>query len=204
MDNKQSKPRIPRQQRGIKTKKQITEAAMKLFSEKGFHSTNTKEIAQAAGISIGCFYSYFEDKRTIFIEVLKLYFEQFNRIIISKISLLDPEQDNKKEFLKAVIKSILEAHQVFTNFHNELIVMGFSDPFIGKMISEQEKASKLYILDHLQSWKDAVKTPDLEAASLVVFNSIHAVVDSIIFTRSLDEERVINELVEMVSNYLFL
>jgi len=50
---------------------QILEAAAALFSEKGFHSATTKEIAAAAGVSEGTLYNYFKDKRDLLISIAK-------------------------------------------------------------------------------------------------------------------------------------
>ncbi len=72
MERANRKVRIPRQKRGIETKGRIIQAARGLFSRKGFHGTNSKEIASAAGVSIGSFYSYFQDKKALFLEVWKI------------------------------------------------------------------------------------------------------------------------------------
>ncbi|MCL2425811.1 MAG: TetR/AcrR family transcriptional regulator [Oscillospiraceae bacterium] len=58
--------REPRQKRSIEKKKRIIDAGLKLFREKGYHDTNTKEIAEMAGVSIGAVYSYFKDKKDIY------------------------------------------------------------------------------------------------------------------------------------------
>lgn len=44
---------------------QIVDAAVHLFIEKGFHKTTTREIAQAAGISIGLLYEYVNSKEDV-------------------------------------------------------------------------------------------------------------------------------------------
>ncbi|MCK4646005.1 MAG: TetR/AcrR family transcriptional regulator [Candidatus Aminicenantes bacterium] len=44
---------------------QIVNAAVRLFIEKGFHKTTTREIAQAAGISIGLLYEYVASKEDV-------------------------------------------------------------------------------------------------------------------------------------------
>ncbi|MFD1909576.1 TetR/AcrR family transcriptional regulator [Paenibacillus rhizoplanae] len=59
MGETEDKIRTPQQERSIRTKEAIIRAAMQLFSDKGFYQTNTKEIAAAAGVSTGSFYSYF-------------------------------------------------------------------------------------------------------------------------------------------------
>jgi len=46
-------------------RRQIADAAVQLFMEKGFHKTTTRQIAQAAGISIGSLYEYFTCKEDI-------------------------------------------------------------------------------------------------------------------------------------------
>ena len=48
-----------------KRRRQIAEAAVKLFIEKGFHKTSTRQIAKATGVSIGSLYEYIASKEDI-------------------------------------------------------------------------------------------------------------------------------------------
>lgn len=48
-----------------KRRRQIVEAAAKLFIAKGFHKTTTRQIAQAAGFSIGSLYEYVNSKEDV-------------------------------------------------------------------------------------------------------------------------------------------
>lgn len=60
-------------------RKQIVQAGMQLFKEKGFHRATTREIAKLAGFSIGTLYEYVRTKEdvlylvcdSIFLEVMK-------------------------------------------------------------------------------------------------------------------------------------
>jgi AcrR family transcriptional regulator len=53
-------------------RQQILEAALKVFSTKGFHKATNKDIAQAAGgISPGLIYWYFKDKEDLFLSILR-------------------------------------------------------------------------------------------------------------------------------------
>jgi AcrR family transcriptional regulator len=52
-------------------KQEIIEAALSLYSEKGYYSTNVRDIARQAGISPSAFYIYFPDKRELFGEVIE-------------------------------------------------------------------------------------------------------------------------------------
>ena len=52
-------------------RRQIIEAALKVFSTKGFHKATNKDIAEAAGgISPGLIYHYFKDKQDLFFSIL--------------------------------------------------------------------------------------------------------------------------------------
>lgn len=44
---------------------QLVDAAVRLFISKGFHQTTTREIAKAAGFSIGTLYEYIESKEDV-------------------------------------------------------------------------------------------------------------------------------------------
>jgi AcrR family transcriptional regulator len=53
-------------------RQQIIEAALKVFSTKGFHKATNKDIAQAAGgISPGLIYWYFKDKEDLFLSIIR-------------------------------------------------------------------------------------------------------------------------------------
>jgi AcrR family transcriptional regulator len=46
-------------------RRQIVDAAVELFMQKGFHKTTTRQIAKAAGVSIGLLYEYISTKEDI-------------------------------------------------------------------------------------------------------------------------------------------
>jgi AcrR family transcriptional regulator len=59
----------------------IIETAMKLFSQKGYHSTSIQEIAENSGIAKGSIYNYFSSKEDLFMSIFKHYHERlFNRV----------------------------------------------------------------------------------------------------------------------------
>lgn len=61
------------QLRTVESRKKLLDAAYHLFVEKGYYNTNTKEIARSAGISIGNFYNYYQDKGEIYCALLENY-----------------------------------------------------------------------------------------------------------------------------------
>src|SRR5919205_3725859 len=60
------------EQENADRRQQIMEAALKVFSTKGFHKATNKDIAQAAGgISPGLIYWYFKDKEDLFLSIIR-------------------------------------------------------------------------------------------------------------------------------------
>ena len=65
--------------RSERSRTQILEAALKLFSHRGYGATSVQEIAEAAGVSKGNVYHHFADKETIFRELLDQYFQAMTK-----------------------------------------------------------------------------------------------------------------------------
>ncbi|MHC1685539.1 MAG: TetR/AcrR family transcriptional regulator [Clostridiaceae bacterium] len=204
MSENTAKPKISHTKKSAQTKQQIIDAAMKLFSEKGYYKTNSKEIAKEAKVSIGCFYNYFEDKKEVFSDVLDSYYLKFNTIIEDKIKQLLANPLDKKNMLYEAIKTILNAHSIFTGFHNELIVMYYSDPVMFEKNQKQHRESLELTIMCLRQLANPDKVKNIEIAGTIVYSSIDAVIDRIVFLGEHDkEEEYITELTEMVSSYLF-
>ncbi|NLK36597.1 MAG: TetR/AcrR family transcriptional regulator [Epulopiscium sp.] len=82
--------REPIQKRSIEKKKKILDIGFALFCEKGYYKTNTIEIAKRADISIGTLYSYFKDKKQIYIAAFHDYLEDISNQLLEKLSLQQP------------------------------------------------------------------------------------------------------------------
>jgi AcrR family transcriptional regulator len=54
-----------------KNKLKIEQAALALFTRRGFHGTTVREIARKAGVSMGKLYIYYETKEDIFIDLVE-------------------------------------------------------------------------------------------------------------------------------------
>src|SRR3990167_5796958 len=59
------------------SKESILEAAIKVFSEKGYSQTTIREVAERAGISVGGVYIYFKNKEEIYFTLLKYLLDEF-------------------------------------------------------------------------------------------------------------------------------
>jgi AcrR family transcriptional regulator len=69
---------------------QLLEHGYKLFAAYGLKKTNIEELAQAAGISKGAFYLFFESKEALFMDVIELAEQRFRREILAAIDQPGP------------------------------------------------------------------------------------------------------------------
>ncbi len=61
--------RVFTQERARRTYEALLDAATATFSARGYDATGTPDIAAAAGVAVGTFYRYFDDKLTCYLEV---------------------------------------------------------------------------------------------------------------------------------------
>lgn len=67
-------------------RRQIADAAVQLFIDKGFHKTTTRQIAGAAGFSIGSLYEYFASKEDILYMVCESIHTEVERGVTAAMS----------------------------------------------------------------------------------------------------------------------
>ena len=77
---------MQRSARAQARRKQIVEAAYKLFGEKGYHATSIADVADALSIGHGTVYRYFKDKRDVFEAVV----DHVSARIRGSLSLYEP------------------------------------------------------------------------------------------------------------------
>ena len=77
-------------------KLEIVNAAIEVFSQKGYHRAKVSDITQKAGISIGTFYVHFQNKRDLFIEVVE---EVFRHIVGDAARNIKGEQNLGKRLV---------------------------------------------------------------------------------------------------------
>jgi AcrR family transcriptional regulator len=116
-------------------REQILQGSMKIFAEKGFRGTTTREIAQQVGISEALMFKYFPSKKALY------------RAIIRK------RTDGSEEmfFPKEAIQS-KDDRQVFRSIASYLISKNTEDPTFMRLIQysalEGHELSKIFFESH--------------------------------------------------------
>jgi AcrR family transcriptional regulator len=80
---------------------QLLKHGYRLFSAHGLRKTNVEEIAQAAGISKGAFYSFYESKEALFLDVIE---SAETRVRQDVLAVIDRPGSSPRARLFAVLK----------------------------------------------------------------------------------------------------
>lgn len=72
---------MEKETKGVRTKRQLYQCAMKLFRERGFDRVSVDEIVRETGMAKGTFYIYFNTKSDIILEMLRQYDTYYDQIM---------------------------------------------------------------------------------------------------------------------------
>jgi AcrR family transcriptional regulator len=114
----------------------IEQAALRLFTRKGFHGTTVREIADEAGVSLGSIYNYYETKERLYESLVFRYestmAEQQRALLSPLIGAIDKESLTR---LAAAVKQIVFSNPDYwrlmyvdvTEFGNRHFAYSFRD-----------------------------------------------------------------------------
>jgi TetR/AcrR family fatty acid metabolism transcriptional regulator len=88
-------------------RRQILDAAIRVFARQGFHSTRVSDIADEAGVAYGLVYHYFESKD----QVLNELFSERWSLLLAAIEEADRDEASAREKLAAVASFIVDSYR---------------------------------------------------------------------------------------------
>ncbi|MBN2078443.1 MAG: TetR/AcrR family transcriptional regulator [Spirochaetes bacterium] len=204
------KARLPVQERGVRTKNRIIGAAKELFEEKGFHRTNSKEIAARAGVAVGTFYSYYDEKKPLFLDVIRDYYrevtaEAMSHLGASLTTLSVGDSGEVKKIIHEFVWALYRAHRISPGLHREISAMMYGDPEVEMITREEERSIKSIIREILAGIRPKLAVKDLDAAVHLVHRTTEEAIHGLrIFDSDISDERVLGELEDMLYRYLFV
>lgn len=85
----------------LRHRQEILEAALELFSEKGFHNVSMNEIAQKAEFAVGTMYKFFENKEDLYKALVLEQADKFHNALSRAIEEPDNEIEKIRNYVKA-------------------------------------------------------------------------------------------------------
>ena len=91
----------------VDRRRQILDAAIRVFARQGFHACRVSDIADEAGVAYGLVYHYFKSKDQVLNE---LFVERWS-LLLSAIDEVDGQEITPREKLDSVARFIIESYR---------------------------------------------------------------------------------------------
>jgi AcrR family transcriptional regulator len=114
---------MQREEKSERSRRQVLDAALQLFSRHGYRATSVRDIADAAGVSTGNVYHHFPDKETIFKTLLEELWTaaETRRFPYRRALIAGQFPDNLEALGVAARDSIREFRQYFALIYVDVI-----------------------------------------------------------------------------------
>ncbi|MFI0355285.1 TetR/AcrR family transcriptional regulator [Actinomadura sp. 9N407] len=201
MASQRLRPRkSPTQQRAVKTRERILDAAARVFAEHGYAAGTTNRIAEAAGHSIGSLYQYFPNKDAILAELVTAHARDGIASIVRQ--LRDGLPDGLEERLRLFVRAAIDNHRDDPALHRVLFEEAPRPPELLDMLRRAEEQA-IDTVAGMLSADPAVRVADTAMAARLVVNAIESLVHRFFAHGAADDiDRFENEVVAMLTGYL--
>ncbi len=182
------RPRPGRSQTSADKRRQILDAAVRVFARQGFHTCRVADIADEAGVAYGLLYHYFASKD----EVLDtLFLERWN-VMIDVIREVDAQPLPVREKLAAIASFIVDSYRHDPDLMKVIIVEvtraanSFGQTHLGQIREAYELLGEIVS----KGQADGVFKSDIEArfAAMAFYGAIEQLLTGWIFGLLPDDE----------------
>ncbi len=105
----------------------LLNAAKIIFFENGYKNTTIKDITDKAGVSIGTFYLYFDNKLTIYKNVLFEGILQLEQQLRNSVKSYDTDKESAEFLLKILAKSYVDFYVQNPEYFDIIAVLNLSE-----------------------------------------------------------------------------
>ncbi|MBN2313212.1 MAG: TetR/AcrR family transcriptional regulator [Sedimentisphaerales bacterium] len=117
--------RLSRKERDrLRHRQEILSKALKLFTERGFHNVSMQQIAEASEFAVGTLYNFFENKESLFDELMRMCEERIIEALVAVLDAPGTEVDRLTRYIRYA-PDMIEVHAPFIKlFVSELGTRG--------------------------------------------------------------------------------
>lgn len=190
---------LPTQERALRKRTALIDAAIVEFSTAGFEVATAKSIAAKAGVATGTFYQYFDNKndilRVIASERYQYLHRHINGLELPNISL---SVMDLKEVLNDILHFVYDFHCAAPQLHQVLEQRRSLDSELSRIMDQGEGVLRGRVLAFVKTSNQA--NPDIVADNL--FAMAEGIIHRLVFNDSgHDADRVIEIGAEMLASF---
>ncbi|MBI5118136.1 TetR/AcrR family transcriptional regulator [Candidatus Poribacteria bacterium] len=196
-----SAARVPVQDRGIKTRMALMEAGKKAFAKYGYHDVIADQIAKEAGVAVGSFYAYFNNKRDLFLEVIDEITTKSADVINESLrQIFLRRSQNIEHWIRKMIVVLVDIHKESESLLRELLRMSLYDEEARARLEQIDRLVRQLIEAALEDMVGATRKRERESIAYVFYYAAEGVVHQMVLERGeIDEKRVIRELSKLLA-----
>jgi Transcriptional regulator len=206
----EKKTRKPTQKRSIEKYEKILTAAYKLFNEKGYFNITTADIAKEAGVATGSIYSYFTDKKEIFIEVLNRIDDKFTTpthdFWKEKGPITLQNEASVKNLFEIFIKLMMDYHDFSKLFHDDITALDLLDSDIRAFrrtseMNRHQRTREVFEMIQIPFKDEESSNAFLHYCNLLIDDVCHTILyDTTIKNKKLYIEQAVDMLYKTLQN----
>jgi AcrR family transcriptional regulator len=185
----------------------LIDAATALFGARGYDAIGTPEIAQRAGVSVGTFYRYFDDKREIYLEIARRTMTSGYRKTIAGLGAERFVGRARRETISETIAILFDHVLAYPDLTRSFREMSLRDPEMSALSQAVEQFSTARIASLIASIVGRDVVPDPEATAWV----LHAAVMEVAYglaghrgTPPISSERAHRALTDFIERAVFV
>ncbi len=179
------------------TRERILDAALNIFSQKGFHDTKLDEIVEEAHTSKGSIYFHFPNKERLFTALV----DQFADLIQRRVTEAIEQEDEGIVRVQVALHEVLETFSKYRRPAKLLLVqaVGLGSVFENKRLEVTDRFADLIrlYLDEAVAVGDIIPI-DTQIVSHAWMGAIYNVVIQWVYTGEPSQERILDALVPLL------
>lgn len=193
-----ARTRVPSQDRAVRTRAALLDAARREFSQHGYAAATAKSIAARAEVATGSFYQYFESKDALLLELAR---ERVAQVAERSLALLEAphtaggnEAALARRRMQSVVELVIDAHREDPGLHAVLTERRHACRELDAMTAAGERALVARIATLLARWR---VPGDREAIAFVLFGMLEGSVHAHVLGEPVvDDHRFVGALVD--------
>lgn len=192
----------PTQQRAIRKRNALLQAAFEEFSNQGFEATTAKSIADRAGVATGTFYQYFHNKDDVLLEVTRQRFAELQEHLpVPAVSLGvgDDQGAGIRNVFRQALEFVYDFHQEECGLHEVLDYRRRVDPALAQVMEEGEAV----LMNRVRAFVARYVREDVETTAFCLFSMAEGMVHRHVFQGhgSVGRDELIEKGVQLLSAY---
>lgn len=181
----------------------ILEAAAGVFVANGYRQSSIDDIIDAAEISRGTFYLYFDSRKDAFIELIESYFDQFTQVLQENHERLEETFERGWNIMRTWRENILNILRFHRDNPNLTYIVyreaSGTDEDFSERFNELTALSRRIYRDAFQAMADRglLRKEDVDLVTIInVGATIYLITDHLLQEKKPDIEKLADKLVE--------